>query len=119
MLLYTRSTADPRKRARALELFDEYAGSGRIVLSTQVIQEFYAAGSRKLSLPRSELQQASAALMDLPLIRIDTVHIREAMRGEDLYRISFWDSGGCGRWRRTGALHRGFEPRATVRIGAS
>ena len=92
VLLYTQSTADPRKRARALELFDEYAASGRIVLSTQVIREFYAAGSRKLSLPRSELQQASAALMDLPLIRIDTVHIREAMRGEDLYRISFWDA---------------------------
>ena len=86
------SAADPRKRTQTLELFDEYAGSGRIVLSTQVIQEFYAAGSRKLSLPRSELQQASAALMDLPLIRIDTVHIREAMRGEDLYRISFWDA---------------------------
>lgn len=57
-----------------------------------MIQEFYAAGSRKLLLPRSELRKATAALMDLPLIRIDTIHIREAMRGEDRYRISFWDA---------------------------
>lgn len=91
VLLYTHSRADLRKQARAVELFAEYARSGRILLSTQVIQEFYAAGSRKLSLPRSQLQQACAAPMDLPLIRIDPVHIREAMRGEDLYRISFWD----------------------------
>ena len=92
VLLYTHSRADLRKQARAVELFADYARSGRILLSAQVIQEFYAAGSRKLSLPRSELQQASAALMDLPLIRIDTVHIQEAMRGENLYRISFWDA---------------------------
>jgi predicted nucleic acid-binding protein len=41
------------KRARAKEIFQEY--SGRLMLSTQVIQEFYAAGSRKLGTPHREL----------------------------------------------------------------
>ena len=35
---------------------------------------------------------ATAALMDLPLVRIDTNHIQEALRGEDRYQISFWDA---------------------------
>jgi predicted nucleic acid-binding protein len=44
---------DPEKRARARELFGEYSRIGRMLLSTQVVQEFYAAGSRKLGMPRA------------------------------------------------------------------
>lgn len=38
---------DREGRARAQELFREYTRDGRMLLSTQVVQEFYAAGSRK------------------------------------------------------------------------
>lgn len=64
------------KRARAQELFREYTRDGCMLLSTQVVQEFYAAGSRKLGMPRRELCEATAALLDFPLIAIGPAHIR-------------------------------------------
>jgi predicted nucleic acid-binding protein len=79
------------KRARANELFAEYARTGRLLLSTQVVQEFYAAGSRKLGMPRRELREAAASLLDLPLIVVGPHHITEAIENEERYRISFWD----------------------------
>ncbi len=95
---------DARKRARAKELFREYAQAGRMVLSTQVVQEFYAAGSRKLGMPRRELRDIAVALLDSPLVIIAPSHITSAMEAEERHKISFWDalilaaaeSGGAG-----------------------
>jgi len=95
---------DAGKQARAKELFRRYAHSGRMMLSTQVVQEFYAAGSRKLGMPRRELRDATAALLDFPLIIIGPSQITSAIQNEDRYKISFWDalilaaaeSGGAG-----------------------
>jgi len=83
---------DGRKRARASNLFDEYAQSGDILLSTQVVQEFYAAGSRKLEIPRRQLREIARALLDLPLIVLTSLHITRALDNEVKYKISFWDA---------------------------
>lgn len=83
---------DADKRARAKELFRQYALSGRMLLSTQVVQEFYAAGSRKLGMPRRELRDATAALLDSPLIVVGPSQITVAIQNEERYRISFWDA---------------------------
>ncbi len=91
ILLYMYA-GDERKRARAQELFREYARADRMLLSTQVVQDFYAAGSRKLGMPRRELCEATAALLDFPLIAIGPAHIRAAIQNEERYRISFWDA---------------------------
>jgi predicted nucleic acid-binding protein len=47
------SIADTRKQARAQQLFAELGDANCILLSTQVIQEFFSAGVRKLTLPVS------------------------------------------------------------------
>ena len=78
--------------ARAKDLFREHARAGRMLLSTQVVQEFYAAGSRKLGMPRPELRDATAALLDLPLIVVGPPQIMSAIQNEERYQISFWDS---------------------------
>jgi predicted nucleic acid-binding protein len=82
---------DRAKQARSQELFREYSQSGLMLLSTQVVQEFYAAGSRKLGMPRSELREATAALLDLPLIVVGPSHITAAIHNEERYKVSFWD----------------------------
>lgn len=92
ILLYMYSGADLSKQAKAKELFRRYAQSGRMLLSTQVVQEFYSAGSRKLGMPRPELQEAAAALLDLPLVIVGPAHILAAIRTEERYIISFWDA---------------------------
>jgi predicted nucleic acid-binding protein len=90
VLLYMYSKADPDKQARAQELFRSSAPG--ILVSTQVVQEFYVAGSRKLGLPLRKVQEATAALLDLPLVTIGPPEILAAMSLAVRYRISFWDA---------------------------
>ncbi len=92
VLLYMYSNADERKQTRARTLYREYAFTGRILLSTQVVQEFFVAALRKLKLPRKEVQEVTAAFLDSPLIVVDPSHIRAAIEKEDRYNISFWDA---------------------------
>jgi predicted nucleic acid-binding protein len=92
VLLYMYGGADRGKQACAQELFREWAASGRILLSTQVVQEFYAAGSRKLGMPRRELREAVAALLDLPLVLVGRAEIASAIQAEERYMLSFWDA---------------------------
>ena len=82
---------DRGKQARAKQLFREYAQSGRMLLSTQVVQEFYAAGSRKLGMPPRELREATAALLDSPLVIVGPSQITSAIQNEERYKFSFWD----------------------------
>jgi predicted nucleic acid-binding protein len=63
-----------------------------MLLSTQVVQEFYAAGSRKLGTPREQLRDVAAGLLDLPLVTVRPAHILSALQTEERYGISFWDS---------------------------
>jgi predicted nucleic acid-binding protein len=92
VLLYMYGNADVDKRTRAKELYQRYTASRRMLLSTQVVQEFYAVGRRKLGIPRSQLQDATAALLDFPLVTIGPSHILSAMQTEERYGISFWDA---------------------------
>jgi predicted nucleic acid-binding protein len=92
VLLYMYSGADMRKQARARDLYREYALAGRMLLSTQVIQEFFVAGLRKLLLPRQQVREVTTALLDSPLVIVGPFHIRAAIEKEDRYSISFWDA---------------------------
>lgn len=92
VLLYVYSHADRKKQALAKELFARHAAGGDLLLSTQVVQEFYAAGSRKMGIPRRELREAVAALLELPLITVTSAHILSAIEMEERHRISFWDA---------------------------
>lgn len=108
---------DADKRARAKELFRQYALSGRMLLSTQVVQEFYAAGSRKLGMPRRELRDATAALLDSPLIVVGPSQITVAIQNEETLPdllLGRPDSGCRGIRRRRGLVHGGLEPWTTV-----
>ena len=92
IFLYIYSDADPDKQQRARELYRERALSGSILVSTQVIQEFYAAATRKLGLPRPTVRALTEALFELPLVVVTPAHIRSAMDIELRYQLSFWDS---------------------------
>jgi predicted nucleic acid-binding protein len=91
VLLYMNSPADLRKQARAQELFDHHMGLGSIVLSTQVVQEFYTVGSRKLAFSRQYLKEAVTKFLALPLVLLGPSHILRAIENEERYQISFGD----------------------------
>jgi predicted nucleic acid-binding protein len=43
-------------------------------------------------MPRPELRDATAALLDSPLIIVGPLQITSAIQNEERYRISFWDA---------------------------
>jgi predicted nucleic acid-binding protein len=108
---------DSEKRARVKELFRQYAKRGSMLLSTQVVQEFYSAGSQKLGIPRAELREAVAALLDCPLVIVGPSEIRSAMENEERYQISFWDGlllAAAGSGGSEHPFHGGLERRTTI-----
>lgn len=92
VLLYIYSKADLRKQNLAQELLRKHGASGKLFLSTQVIQEFYAAGSRKMRLERPALRAAVALLVSLPVVTVTPAHIVAAIELEEQFQISFWDA---------------------------
>ncbi len=91
VLLYM-YVGEANKRVRAKQLFRDYAQAGNILVSTQVVQEFFAAGSRKLGIAREALRGAAEGLLDLPLVIIGPPQIISAMHNEERYKMSFWDA---------------------------
>ena len=92
ILLYMYSDADAGKQKQATELFEQLASSGSILVSTQVIQEFYVAATRKLRLPQSTLRILTESLLELPLVIVAPTHVRSAMDNQVRFQISFWDA---------------------------
>jgi predicted nucleic acid-binding protein len=94
VLVYLFDASAPRKKARAQELLKQAVGEGLALLSTQVLQEFFVAVTRKLLAPLTH-EQAERAVRDLaklPTAQIDTAMILKAIETMRRYRLSFWDS---------------------------
>jgi predicted nucleic acid-binding protein len=91
ILIYLYGGGDPEKQAKAAELFSSQTRSGRAVVSTQVVQEFYAVATRKLGMARDVAGRVVRALLNLPLVIIDADLLLAALAMEERYRISFWD----------------------------
>jgi predicted nucleic acid-binding protein len=94
VLVYLFDASAPRKKARAQNLLKEAVGEGLALLSTQVLQEFFVAVTRKLSAPLAH-EQAERAVRDLaklPMAQIDTEMVLKAIETMRRYGLSFWDS---------------------------
>ncbi len=105
VLVYRFDHDEPAKRDRARQLLDESGGAGRLVLSTQVLQEFYVSVTRKLARPLSanDALEAVRHLSEFPVVQIDPDLITDAIVLSRDHQISFWDAlilhaavrGGC------------------------
>lgn len=104
ILVYAHDAGSAEKQRRSRDLIAGLAGTGRGVISTQVMQEFFVSVTRKLGV--SPLA-AKAILKTLTLFEIVTAGpelIHEAIDCSVLNVISFWDalvlaaaaSAGCG-----------------------
>ena len=90
--LFDADSVDKRTKARAL--FQKHSEAGDILLSTQVLQEFYVAVTRKLARPLDSGTAAEAvtSFAELPLVQIDSRLVLSAIhRGRD-NQLSFWDA---------------------------
>ncbi len=65
VLVYLFDEDYPEKKAQAQALLEKETENGRILLSTQVLQEFYVTVTRKLELPLSPEKAEESDLADL------------------------------------------------------
>ena len=94
VLVYLFDTDSPDKRKKARALFQKHAEAGDILLSTQVLQEFYVAVTCKLARPLDAAAAAEAvsSFAELPLVQIDSELIVSAIHRSRNNRLSFWDA---------------------------
>ena len=92
VLLYLFDASVPGKKARVV--FSEAAEAGRVVLSTQVLQEFYVNVTCKLAEPlKPEVARAQVEdFARLPLVRVDEAMILAAIDRHRNMSLSFWDA---------------------------
>jgi predicted nucleic acid-binding protein len=120
VLVYLFDDDSPTKQQTAQEILTAAGQMGTLVLSTQVLQEFYVTATRKLARPLSEEAATEAVneLLKLPLVEIDAEIILLAIRLSRRHRISLWDAliieaaarAGCERVL-TEDLQHGWEVR--------
>lgn len=90
--LFDADAAD--KKEQACARFETEATAGLVLLSTQVLQEFYVAVTRKLSVPL-EAETAEAVVRNLsalPILGIDAERILTAIGRSRRMQLSFWDA---------------------------
>lgn len=105
VLVYLFDRDAPAKQRRAREILASLRNS--LVISTQVLQEFYVAVTRKLAIPLPTAEAGSAVrdLASLDVIVIDVPLIQSAIATAQTSKLAFWDaliiesarSGGCTR----------------------
>ncbi len=94
ILVYLFDDSEPRKKTAAQQLLETEVASGNAVISTQVLQEFYVAVTRKLAepLPLDVAERALRNLAALPVQAVDTHLIMAAVRRNRTDAMSFWDA---------------------------
>jgi predicted nucleic acid-binding protein len=104
VFVYAVDTDEPDKRATAQRVL---ATVRPILVSTQVLSEYYVAVTRKLARPLGPAAAAADVddLAELPIVTVDAKLVRDAVRASQRWQVSHWDAliieaartGGCGR----------------------
>ena len=84
VLIYAHDARDPRKRACARELIRRLLRERRGVLSLQVLQEFFAAATRKLGMSSEDARGR--------IVQYSRFDVVAAIDLHRLHRLSIWDA---------------------------
>lgn len=80
------------KQAEAARVLETLKEGMLGVISTQVLQEFYAVTTLKLRMDSGVVRNAMDMMCGLEVVLLDVPLIREAIDGSILNTISFWDA---------------------------
>src|SRR5687768_3997281 len=107
VFLYAHDHDEPAKRAVAVQLIAEHVIADEIVVSAQVLQEFYVNATKKLRRPIASQAAVEAVrqMAVLPVIPISSPLVLEAIAASSRFGISYWDAlivetaraAGCDR----------------------
>lgn len=105
ILCYTKDNSDPMKHQRALELVEDLMSTGKLRISTQVVNEFYIFLKRaSLSVTEKFAARLTAeSLLHFNPVPVDTEIQKRAWIIEERYELSWWDSLIVAAAERSGA----------------
>jgi len=94
ILVYAFDHSESQKQAIAQQILKEKGNWGKIVLNTQVLQEFFVVVTKKLMqpLPKEIAYQVVQSLAEYPLVEINAHFILKAIRRHQTDNFSFWDA---------------------------
>ena len=94
VLLYAQDKHDPDKYRVARELLENLWTGGVGIVSTQVLQEFYNAATRKLRTPMTPSEAREVVVQYTEWCRIDTdpLLILSASHLAEEHSVNFWDA---------------------------
>ena len=94
VLVYAVDAGDPARRERALNRLARAASEGTVVLSTQVLQEFYAIATRKLQ-PPLPVPEAAAQVQRLCAFQVmggTAQSVQAAIALAQEHQLQWWDA---------------------------
>ena|SRR5436305_372256 len=92
IFVYADDASEPRKQSLAIELITEHRRRGTAVISLQVMQEYFAASTRKLRVDPELAQRKVEILARGRVVRLAEGDVIAAIELHRLTRISFWDA---------------------------
>ncbi|MEE9327858.1 MAG: PIN domain-containing protein [Cocleimonas sp.] len=94
VLVYAFDKSEPEKGAIAKRLIREYGSEGNLVLSTQVLQEFYVTVTKvkKKMLTKEKAEEIVNDFAEFPLIQAGKAIVSRAMKRHQGGAFSFWDA---------------------------
>jgi predicted nucleic acid-binding protein len=92
ILVYTDDQDSPEKQQIALDLLARAIADGTGVVSTQVLQEYYAAATRKLGVDPALARRKVELFSRLDTVQVATSLILAAIDLHRLHKLSFWDA---------------------------
>ena len=92
ILLYTLDANDKSKQAKARKLIQTVTEQDILVISTQLLQEFYVASTTKLGVEPLLAKNIMRSFENMEIVQITPYLIGEAVDTSILNVISFWDS---------------------------
>lgn len=102
VLVYTDDHDAPAKQAIALALVEAGHADGNTFLSTQVLEEYFSAATRKLRVPVAVARAKVELFARLQVGLIEVDDILAAIDLQRLHQLSFWDGLLVQSARRAG-----------------
>jgi predicted nucleic acid-binding protein len=92
ILIYADDASAPEKRERAISLVADHQRRNSLVISLQVLQEYFSAATRKLGVAAETAQRKVEVLARGKVVRFTERDVIAAIELHRLVRISFWDA---------------------------
>jgi len=94
ILVYAYDEHEPRKQRKAQELIIDGIEQENLILSVQVLGEFFNVVTRHIPqpIPPGEAKEIIATISILPVQEIDLAMVNRAIDSHKMYQISYWDA---------------------------